>query len=110
VASGTSKVVLDCIYCHFIYYIAKSLHHHVRPKDFWDVQGPNSLQKRRNKFVIVNNIYFYFNANKNLNDIDAKIGVLFRGAACISYIFVLMRKKLFVLNRNFITSGSCFVR
>jgi hypothetical protein len=37
-ATVTGKVVLDCIYCHFIYYIAKSLHH-VSLTGSWDVQG-----------------------------------------------------------------------
>ena len=34
-ATVTGKVLIDCNYCHFIYYIAKSIHH-VSPKGSWD--------------------------------------------------------------------------
>ena len=37
-ATGTGKVVFDCIYCHFVYYIAKSLLY-VSLTDSWDVLG-----------------------------------------------------------------------
>ena len=36
-ATGNGKIVLDCIYCQYVYYKTKSLHH-VSPTGSWDVQ------------------------------------------------------------------------